>query len=164
MLEARSSVHSSALTAARKSFSFEKLMLEDIKTLSALDASHPRVLPSVHFETWGIEIIIKCNKKMLASLPGSLLIESIVARRLLLLFLLVLTTLHRRVHLKHFELLLYICSLTDPKDNLPTALEHRINCFANEKRHRSLRRRLWLLCCRLGMILCFLHFHNIAKG
>lgn len=86
-----------------------------------------------------------------------------MARRLLLLLLVVLTTLHRRVHLKHFELFLYICSLTYAKDNLPTALEHRINCFANEKRHRSMR-RLRLLCGRLVMILRFLHFHCKVQG
>lgn len=85
-------------------------------------------------------------------LPGSLLIKAIMASRFRFLrftVFAVMATLHRRVHLEHFERLFYIDHLANAKDNLSTALKHRINCFANEKRDRSLGRLLLLVLCLL---------------
>lgn len=94
-------------------------------------------------------------RKSLFSLPGSLLIKAIMPSRFRFLWfalVAVMATLHRRVHLEHFKWLFYIGHLANAKDNLSTALKHRINCFANEKRDRSLGRLLWLVLCLLFFV------------
>lgn len=148
-------------STGKKAFHRE-LMFVNIKTLSAA-LSLTTMFTSELWHFFVFNTIKKGGKEKEKekvssfSVPGSFLIESIVARSfrfLLIAIIAVLTTLHRRVHLKHFELLFYIGSLANAKDNLAAALEHRTNCFANKKRDRSLRRRLWLL---LGLIFCLLY-------
>lgn len=80
-------------------------------------------------------------------IPCSLLIKTIMTRRFRFFFLIgiIMSTLHMRVHLKHFELFLYIRNFAHPNDNFSAAFEHRVNCFINEYRNHT----LWC-----GLLLC----------
>lgn len=93
-------------------------------------------------------------------IPCSLLIKAIMTRCFRFFFLIgiMMSTLHIRIHLKHFELLLYICDLTHPNDNFSTTLKYGINCFVNKYRDHTLWCRLWLLLIGLWLILRFLIF------
>lgn len=76
---------------------------------------------------------------MVNFIPRSFLIKPIMAGRFLLFFLFgSIATLHMRVHLKHFKLLLYICSFTHSNNDFATVFEHRIDCSIEKHRNRTL--------------------------
>lgn len=60
---------------------------------------------------------------------------------LFFLFRASIPTLHMRVHLKHFELLLYIRNFAHSNNDFSTALEHRIDCSIEKHRDRTLSGR-----------------------
>jgi hypothetical protein len=75
------------------------------------------------------------------SLPRPLLIESIMTR-CFLFFLLIRTasisTLHVRIHLKHFKLLLYIRNFAHSDYNFATIFKHGVDCSIDKHRYRSI--------------------------
>jgi hypothetical protein len=87
-------------------------------------------------------------------IPRPLLIETIVTRCLLLFLLIHVTsiaTLHVRIHLKHFKLLLYIRNFAHSNDNFATILKHGVDCSIDEHRDRSIGGLRWM-----RLIFCFL--------